>query len=129
MCLSVCLCVCLCVSLCVWLCHFCDGGVILRRLDWNLVHEAVGYTAEPLLSGLKTERWGWGSKEDIDFKCTSHQVSFQAELLPSSTAYRRLQSIRLFSGLQTEGWGLGCHDDIDFECTRKKAEFLPSLTA
>ena len=55
-------------------------------MDWTSVPEAVGYTAKPLLSGLETERWGWGFNNDIDFKCKRYKFSFQAELLPSLTA-------------------------------------------
>ena len=42
--------------------------------------------AEPPWSGVQTERWGWGSHDDVDFECSRYQFSFQAELLPSSTA-------------------------------------------
>ena len=64
----------------------CPSCIRLRSLDWTLVHKAVEYTAEPPWSGVQTERWGWGSHDDVDFECSRYQFSFQAELLPSSTA-------------------------------------------
>ena len=65
---------------------FCLSCVRLRSLYWTLVHDAVGYTAEPLLSGLETEKGGWGSHDDIDFECSRYQFSFKAVISPSSTA-------------------------------------------
>ena len=64
----------------------CLSCVRLRSLDWTSVHEAVEYTAEPPWSGVQTERWGWGSHDDVGFECSRYQFSFQAELLPSSIA-------------------------------------------